>query len=97
MAYIHYVLQDYVDALVKRAYEDWDHAIEYDGKSLLGFDQNKSTNVSQNAARVQTQDLSNTVNQLTLPSPPVPVSAQHHQPMNSGFAIAGLNIPLCLN
>ncbi|MCL7028113.1 hypothetical protein MKW94_025266 [Papaver nudicaule] len=31
----------YVDTLVKRAYENWMHVVEYDGKNLLGFNQNK--------------------------------------------------------
>lgn len=31
--------KEYVDSLVKKAYEDWDQVVEYDGKSLLIFDQ----------------------------------------------------------
>ncbi|KAI3931152.1 hypothetical protein MKX01_029342 [Papaver californicum] len=31
----------YVDALVKRAYENWTQVIDYDGKALLSFYQNK--------------------------------------------------------
>lgn len=34
-------LQVYVDTLVKKAYENWDQVIQYDGKSLLNFKQNK--------------------------------------------------------
>ncbi|CAI0555878.1 unnamed protein product [Linum tenue] len=31
----------YVDTLVKKAYENWNQAVEYDGKSLLSFKQTK--------------------------------------------------------
>jgi len=31
----------YADTLVKKAYEDWMHAVEYDGKALLSFKQKK--------------------------------------------------------
>ncbi|KAL0398662.1 UNVERIFIED_CONTAM: Calmodulin-binding protein 60 B [Sesamum radiatum] len=34
----------FVDTLVKKAYENWMHVIEYDGKSLLGFDQSYNDN-----------------------------------------------------
>ncbi|KAK8462402.1 hypothetical protein SEVIR_1G200400v4 [Setaria viridis] len=33
----------YADALVKKAYEDWMHAVEYDGKALLSFKQKKKS------------------------------------------------------
>ncbi|KAE9461801.1 hypothetical protein C3L33_06292, partial [Rhododendron williamsianum] len=37
----------YVDSLVKKAYDNWMHVIEYDGKSLLGFKQNQNSVASQ--------------------------------------------------
>ncbi|XP_062223052.1 calmodulin-binding protein 60 B-like isoform X2 [Phragmites australis] len=33
----------YTDGLVKKAYEDWMHAVEYDGKALLSFKQKKKS------------------------------------------------------
>ncbi|KAG8058981.1 hypothetical protein GUJ93_ZPchr0002g24094 [Zizania palustris] len=33
----------YADTLVKKAYEDWMHVVEYDGKALLSFKQKKKT------------------------------------------------------
>uniref|UniRef100_A0ACD5YUA8 Uncharacterized protein n=1 Tax=Avena sativa TaxID=4498 RepID=A0ACD5YUA8_AVESA len=33
----------YADTLVKKAYEDWMHAVEYDGKALLSFKQKKKS------------------------------------------------------
>ncbi|XP_047310523.1 calmodulin-binding protein 60 C-like [Impatiens glandulifera] len=39
----------YVDSLVKKAYENWSQVIEYDGKSLFGYDhQPKRLNASRN-------------------------------------------------
>ncbi|EPS57962.1 calmodulin-binding protein, partial [Genlisea aurea] len=36
----------YVDTLMKKAYDNWDQVLEYDGKSLLGFKQNKKSTSS---------------------------------------------------
>ena len=36
-------MQVYADTLVKKAYEDWMHAVEYDGKALLSFKQKKKS------------------------------------------------------
>ncbi|MCP6508329.1 ACBP60 family protein, partial [Klebsiella pneumoniae] len=33
----------YADGLVKKAYEDWMHVVEYDGKGLLSFKQKKKS------------------------------------------------------
>ncbi|XP_072990877.1 calmodulin-binding protein 60 B-like [Typha latifolia] len=33
--------REFADALVKKAYDNWMHVIEYDGKALLSFKQNK--------------------------------------------------------
>ncbi|KAF2317178.1 hypothetical protein GH714_014853 [Hevea brasiliensis] len=38
----------YVDTLVKKAYENWNQVVEYDGKSLLNFKQNKRSNAFRN-------------------------------------------------
>ncbi|XP_022867595.1 calmodulin-binding protein 60 B-like isoform X2 [Olea europaea var. sylvestris] len=38
----------YVDTLVKKAYDNWNQIVEYDGKSLLNFKQNKRLNASRN-------------------------------------------------
>lgn len=42
------VLQDFVDTLVKKAYENWRHVIEYDGKALLNIKQSKKASTSPN-------------------------------------------------
>ncbi|GMP29747.1 hypothetical protein CsSME_00004727 [Camellia sinensis var. sinensis] len=38
----------YVDTLVKKAYDNWNHVVIYDGKSLLSFKQSKRPGASRN-------------------------------------------------
>ncbi|CAL5411162.1 unnamed protein product [Camellia sinensis] len=82
----------YVDTLVKKAYDNWMHVIEYDGKSLLGFKQNNNSAASQNDVTVSTHDYSNSFDpQLTLPS--LPVSITPEQPsMNPGLTLGGHDV-----
>ncbi|GJM88279.1 hypothetical protein PR202_ga04320 [Eleusine coracana subsp. coracana] len=47
----------YADALVKKAYEDWMHVLEYDGKALLSFKQKKkSVTTRSDTAAASTSD-----------------------------------------
>ncbi|XVF87575.1 hypothetical protein PTKIN_Ptkin18bG0131300 [Pterospermum kingtungense] len=79
----------YVDALVTKAYENWMHVIEYDGKSLLGCNDDDSSGSSQ--ANVPTDPLGyqGSINQQqTLPSLLVPVSSEQPS-MDSGLNVGG--------
>ncbi|PUZ76147.1 hypothetical protein GQ55_1G266600 [Panicum hallii var. hallii] len=73
----------YADALVKKAYEDWMHAVEYDGKALLSFKQKKKsvTTRSDTAAASTSNPASygsaNSQKQLSLP-------AKSGQPASAG-------------
>ncbi|KAH7836571.1 hypothetical protein Vadar_002989 [Vaccinium darrowii] len=59
----------FVDNLVKKAYDNWMHVIEYDGKSLLGFEQNQNSVASRSGMTVGPQDHTLSFDsQLTLPS-----------------------------
>ncbi|XP_052144958.1 calmodulin-binding protein 60 D-like isoform X1 [Oryza glaberrima] len=64
----------YADGLVKKAYEDWMHVVEYDGKALLSFKQKKKsvTTRSDTAAAATNSpvsyDSSNTHKQLSQPA-----------------------------
>ncbi|GFQ01818.1 hypothetical protein PHJA_002325700 [Phtheirospermum japonicum] len=81
----------FVDTLVKKAYDNWMHVIEYDGKSLLGFDQNKGSDAphnDHNDLRTQTQDHQNSFDHLNQPSLPATIPAEHSF-MNPGLAIGG--------
>lgn len=87
LAYVCFSWQVFVDTLVKKAYDNWAHVIEYDDKSFLGFDQNKSPD-AQNDLRIQSQYQPNSFDQLALPTLPASVSAEH-SPMTPGLTIRG--------
>lgn len=64
-------LQVYADALVKKAYEDWMHVLEYDGKALLSFKQKKkSITTRSDTAAASTSDLTSygSAKQLSQPA-----------------------------
>ncbi|KAE9595017.1 hypothetical protein Lal_00041244 [Lupinus albus] len=48
----------YVDTLVKKAYDNWTHVIEYDGQSLLNYNQNKIPAPSHSQAATGSHDYS---------------------------------------
>ncbi|EXB94581.1 hypothetical protein L484_022898 [Morus notabilis] len=77
----------YVDTLVKKAYDNWDQVVEYDGKSLLSFKQNKRPNASRNELQMGPSNYSNpSDNQLQLSHLPVHPSEQTS--LNTGLPIA---------
>ncbi|KAL5579322.1 hypothetical protein UlMin_011764 [Ulmus minor] len=67
----------YVDTLVKKAYDNWIHVIEYDGKSLVGSQPQKSLGASRIDVPMVSQDYSNSFDQqFALPTLPVQVPAE---------------------
>lgn len=84
-------LQVYVDTLVKKAYDNWMHVIEYDGKSLLSYKENKSLDASQTEVLVNSQDYSNSFDQqFALPSLTVPVPSEQPTMNSAGLTVGGL-------
>ncbi|CAJ2648738.1 unnamed protein product [Trifolium pratense] len=81
----------YVDTLVKKAYENWMHVVEYDGKSLLNYNQNRTLGTSQHQVPVGSHDysVSNSLDQqISIPS--LPVHVPTGQPsMDPGVAVGG--------
>ncbi|WJX26533.1 Calmodulin-binding protein 60 B [Trifolium repens] len=81
----------YVDTLVKKAYENWMHVVEYDGKSLLNYNQNRTLGASQHQVPVGSHDysVSNSLDQqISIPS--LPVHVPTGQPsMDPGVAVGG--------
>ncbi|KAK7302696.1 hypothetical protein RJT34_13592 [Clitoria ternatea] len=81
----------YVDTLVKKAYENWMHVIEYDGKSLLNCNQNKTLGSSHPQAPMGSHGYSNSNSldqQISIPSLPVP--GHTGQPsMDTGITVGG--------
>ncbi|KAG8635335.1 calmodulin-binding protein 60 D isoform X1 [Manihot esculenta] len=81
----------YVDGLVKQAYENWIHVIEYDGQTLLDFKQNQNIASSQSDLPIGQQDLlSSYDHHVTLPTLSVPVP-QDQPAMHSGPTVEGYN------
>ncbi|XP_047319939.1 calmodulin-binding protein 60 D-like [Impatiens glandulifera] len=69
-----------VDTLVKKAYENWNQVIEYDGESLLGYAQPKKSSASRNQLLPGPVDYPNSFdNQLSTPS-----SASVHSEQSAG-------------
>ncbi|KAL4304644.1 hypothetical protein GQ457_10G005320 [Hibiscus cannabinus] len=77
----------YVDTLVKKAYDNWNEVIEYDGKSLMNFKQNRRSS-SQNVLQMGATDYPNADHQLQLPQLPVPVPTEQVHP---GPQVGGYN------
>ncbi|KAJ7968466.1 Calmodulin-binding protein [Quillaja saponaria] len=84
----------YVDTLVKKAYDNWMHVVEYDGKSLLNHTDHRSSGrigTSQPEVTVREHDYSNSFNQqFVLPSLPVPVPSEQPS-IDSSLPAGGYN------
>ncbi|CAJ2649733.1 unnamed protein product [Trifolium pratense] len=80
----------YVDSLVKKAYDNWEQVIEYDGKSLVDAEQNNNSVESENELHVESIDyVGGLDHQLQMPS--LPMSVTSEQQMNSGMPVGGYN------
>ncbi|XP_007014160.2 PREDICTED: calmodulin-binding protein 60 D [Theobroma cacao] len=78
----------YVDTLVKKAYDNWNKVIEYDGKSLLNFRQNRRSS-ARNELQMGAIDYPNALDQqLQLPRLPVSVPTEQ---VHSGLQVEGYN------
>ncbi|XP_058226206.1 calmodulin-binding protein 60 B-like isoform X3 [Rhododendron vialii] len=79
----------YVDTLVKKAYDNWNQVVEYDGKSLLSVKQNKRS--SRNELPMGPVDYPNALdNQLTQPRLPGSIPSEQTL-MDSSLLIGGYN------
>ncbi|KAI8570084.1 hypothetical protein RHMOL_Rhmol01G0005900 [Rhododendron molle] len=79
----------YVDTLVKKAYDNWNQVVEYDGKSLLSIKQNKRS--SRNELPMGPVDYPNALdNQLTQPRLPGSIPSEQTL-MDSSLLIGGYN------
>lgn len=75
--------------MVKKAYDNWNQVVEYDGKSFLNIKQNQKASSSRNELAVGPVDYpNNVVNQL--PQSRLPVSVQSEQSaMDPNLLIGG--------
>ncbi|XP_061361500.1 calmodulin-binding protein 60 B [Gastrolobium bilobum] len=80
----------YVDSLVKKAYDNWDQVVEYDGKSLVNAKQNNGSVESENELHLESIDYGSALDhQLQLPV--LPMSVPSEQQMHSGMPVGGYN------
>ncbi|GAA0166537.1 hypothetical protein LIER_21670 [Lithospermum erythrorhizon] len=63
----------FVDNLVKKAYDNWNEVVEYDGKSLLGVKENDTSHLNGNELQAGPVDHPNTLDNQFL-SPRLPVA-----------------------
>ncbi|KAL5842333.1 hypothetical protein ACOSQ3_012936 [Xanthoceras sorbifolium] len=81
----------YVDTLVKKAYDNWNQVIEYDGKSFLNFKQTKRSNTSRNEHQIGQIDYSNALDhQVELPRLLATVPTESSS-VHSGQPVGGYN------
>ncbi|GMI77578.1 hypothetical protein like AT2G18750 [Hibiscus trionum] len=79
----------YVDALVKKAYENWMHVVVYDGKSVQGNNEDDNAGASQANVPMDPQGYPSSIDQLQIPpslSVPAPSEAEQ-PPMDSGLNV----------
>ena len=78
-----------MDTLVKQAYDNWMHVIEYDGKSLQNCNQDQHLDTAHPHALMGSLEYSNSVQQTSIHSLPQP---EHRgQPsMDTGATVGGI-------
>ncbi|KAM0020974.1 putative CALMODULIN-BINDING PROTEIN60 [Helianthus debilis subsp. tardiflorus] len=80
----------YIDALVKKAYDNWNQVVEYDGKSLVNFKQPKRSGVTRNDYSTGSIDYQRSNNQLLPPRHPV-VGPSEPASVDSNLLLGGYN------
>ncbi|XP_057544148.1 calmodulin-binding protein 60 B-like isoform X2 [Amaranthus tricolor] len=79
----------YADTLIKKAYENWMHVVEYDGKSLLSLKQNRIVDTPRIESPVTPQNSNFYGHQIALPS--LPVAPVEQPSLDPGLKIRGLH------
>ncbi|KNA13373.1 hypothetical protein SOVF_117600 isoform C [Spinacia oleracea] len=81
----------YTDTLIKKAYENWMHVVEYDGKSLLSLKQNTIEDSSRMEAPVSQPNPNFYTHQLSLPNLPVAPPPVEQPSVVPGLKMEGLH------
>lgn len=79
----------FADALVKKAYDNWMHAIEYDGKALLSIDHTRRTNRNepiQASPQTYPKTYDHLISQASIPISPTLEKISVDSTLNSGGA-----------
>uniref|UniRef100_A0A7N0RG98 Calmodulin-binding protein n=1 Tax=Kalanchoe fedtschenkoi TaxID=63787 RepID=A0A7N0RG98_KALFE len=79
----------YVDKLVKKAYDNWNQVVEYDGKSLVSFPSTESESASQDEDYINPGDYSDPLEQQSHLSHQPASDFSEPPPMNSAMAAVG--------
>lgn len=80
-----------MDTLVRKAYDNWMDVIEYDGKTVINSEPEKSSCDAQLTVPISSQDYSNLFQQqFELPALPLPLPIHSdHQPVTLTPGISG--------
>ncbi|GAU41754.1 hypothetical protein TSUD_85930 [Trifolium subterraneum] len=78
----------YVDTLVKQAYDNWMHVIEYDGKSLLNNNQDQNLDTAHPQALMGSLEYPNSIQQTSIHSLPQPEHTGQPS-MDTGATVGG--------
>jgi len=73
---------------VKKAYDNWMHVIEYDGKSLVNDIEDKTLDTAHPQAPMISHEYSNSLQQIPIPALPLPGHAGQPS-MDSGVTVGG--------
>uniref|UniRef100_A0A1J3G4K8 Calmodulin-binding protein 60 B n=1 Tax=Noccaea caerulescens TaxID=107243 RepID=A0A1J3G4K8_NOCCA len=84
----------YVDGLVKKAYDNWNQVVEYEGKTLSNFNQPERLDISQTDHAAALTNYSTAAAEHTMQVAGLPSSLPPNQyPVLSEFSIGGYNQP----
>lgn len=79
-----------MDGLVKKAYDNWNHVVEYEGKTLLNFNQPERFDISQTDPAASLTNYSTAAADHTMQVTGLPSSLPPNQyPVLSEFSIEG--------
>ena len=74
---------------MKKAYDNWMHVIEYDGKSLINDNEDKALDTTHPQAPMTSHEYSNSLQQISIPALPLPVHPGQPS-MDSGVTVGGI-------
>ncbi|KAL8236871.1 hypothetical protein R6Q59_017952 [Mikania micrantha] len=81
----------YVDTLVKKAYDNWNQVVEYDGKSLVNFKQPKRSGSSRNDYSMGSIDYQRSPNNHLMPPRHPVVANSESASVDSNLLLGGYN------
>ena len=78
---------------MKKAYDNWNQVIDYDGKSLVNFKQSKRSSTHQNELQIGQIGYPNALDQqMQLPRLPASVTTKEQASVHSGLQVGGKSL-----